>query len=237
MISAERFSQIAGSYWSSVLPGLSHFVRASNQNAEQYADRLTLESDPGRHAVISEMAFLLWGQQHAGLELMNMADAFAAASTRLGVKWDGDLYPSTLEEVEAREAQMIFENLRRFDEAVDFTSLVVEPRLMGCGVISGGAPDFVAAITAASGTAEVIGEIKTVQRTFRSTDYRQMVAYLVLNFASTHRIADVLLLVNPLSGTFVNIDVGSFFWFTRSQTPDEAVAEIAYEWSGPPLSP
>jgi hypothetical protein len=237
VISAERFAQVAGSYWSALLPGLTQFVRASNQNALQYADRLFLNSVPSRHAVVSEMAFLLWGQHHVGVRDLDLEKTFSLASTRLGLKWDGDPYPTELQDTEAHEALLLLGNLKQFDATFDFTSMVVEPRLSGCGVVAGGTPDFVAERDGPAGTVDIIGEIKTVQRTFRSTDYRQMIAYLVLNFAANHRIADILLLVNPLNGTLVSIDVGSFFWFTRSQPADEAVAEIAYEWSGPPLSP
>jgi hypothetical protein len=83
----------------------------------------------------------------------------------------------------------------------------------------------------------VVGELKTVDRNFRSVDYRQVVAYVVLQYAATSEVFDFLWLANPLRGTLVSIDVDSFFWLTRSQSSDEACAEIAYDWAAPGVSP
>lgn len=236
MISAERFSQIAGSYWSAQLPRLSHFVRTSNTTARQYAEPVAMQSSHDRHAVVTETAFVMWKAEISG-DAVDPAEAFAEASRRLSVVWDQADFSPSIEPQEANDATALLGNIRRLITFTGLQDVVVEPPLLGCGVVSGGTPDFQGRLWKADQERLVVGELKTVDRNFRSVDYRQVVAYVVLQYAATSEVFDFLWLANPLRGTLVSIDVDSFFWLTRSQSSDEACAEIAYDWAAPGVSP
>lgn len=235
MISAERFAQVSGSYWKSLFPKMENFVRFSNGGASQYAEGIELLSDPNRHIVISETAFVLWRRHLEGQE-EDLDSAFTEASSRLSVVWDQGDFSQKLEEGEAVEVTRILSNMAAIEGHLGLSDIRVEPHLPGCGVVSGGSPDFYGRLLGATRDLTVIGEFKTVNRSFRSVDYRQVVVYLVLHWAATRELLDLLWLANPLRGTLVPIDVDSFFWLTRSQGADEAVAELANEWASPGVS-
>ena len=235
MISAERFAQISGSYWRSLFPKLENFVRFSNGAASRYAEPVRFTSDANRHIVLSETAFVLWLWHLAGEE-QDVDKAFVEASSRLSVVWDQADFSSTLEESERADVDAIRGNMLAVEGFIGLRNIVGEPELPGCGVISGGSPDFFGTLPSRARDLAVVGEFKTVDRSFRSVDYRQLVVYLVLHWAATRELLDVLWLANPLRGTLVPIDVDSFFWLTRSQGADEAVAEIANEWASPGVS-
>lgn len=235
MISAERFAQVAGSYWSTQFPRLEHFVRVSNLSVQSFGRTLELKSSHDRHAVVTEAAFVMWKAEHTGTPL-DPQSAFTEASSRLSVVWDQVDYSSDLSGDESDDILALHENIQALESISGLQDIVIEPSLPGCGVVSGGRPDF-SARAGLSGSRSLVGEIKTVQRNFRSVDYRQVVAYVVLTYASTHEVLDDLWLANPLRGTLAVVDVDSFFWLTRSQPSDEACAEIVYDWANPGVSP
>ena len=235
MTSAERFAQVSGSYWKSLFPKLEHFVRFSNGAASQYTEAVSFTSDANRHIVLSETAFVLWLWHLSGREA-DFDLAFSEASGRLSVVWDQADFSPTLEEAERVDVSLILRNMLAIEGWAGLGNIEGEPKLPGCGVISGGSPDFFGVLPGKTRNLAVVGEFKTVNRSFRSVDYRQVVVYLVLHWAATREILDVLWLANPLRGTLVPIDVDSFFWLTRSQGADEAVAEIANEWASPGVS-
>lgn len=235
MISAERFAQVSGSYWRSLFPKLENFVRFSNGGTSQFTDPVKFTSEANRHIVLSETAFVLWLWHLAGQE-QDFDLAFEAASARLSVVWDQGDFSARLEDSERADVAAIRGNMVAIEGWAGLKDIVGEPTLPGCGVISGGSPDFFGALPGISRGLAVVGEFKTVDRSFRSVDYRQLVVYLVLHWASTRELLDVLWLANPLRGTVVPIDVDSFFWLTRSQGADEAVAELANEWASPGVS-
>lgn len=214
---------------------MEHFVRFSNGAASNYADPASFHSDPSRHVVIAEAAFVRWLWRLAGQE-DDVDRAFAVASERLSVVWDQADFSPGLEDVEREGIDSIFRNMVAVEGWQGLDEVVGEPALRGCGVISSGAPDFFGSLPGEGRRLQVVGEFKTVSRSFRSADYRQLVVYLVLHWSATKELLDTLWLVNPLRGQIVAIDVDSFFWLTRSQSADEAVAELASEWASAGVS-
>jgi hypothetical protein len=230
MVTAEKFSQIAGSYWSSLLPRLSSFVSLSNNNAQHYADPLTLTSLPQRRPLITETAFVAW-------KTGSLADAEHIARSRLAVLWNQIPMEDPLTGLEWLDVEIIHARLQSLQEIGGIDDVTIEPFLPGCGFLDSGAPDFLATINIDSTPKQVLGEIKMVERHFRSVDYRQMVCYLALYYAQNSKILDYLWLVNPIRGIFVPIDVDSLFMLVRGQLSSEAVPELVYEWSSPGISP
>lgn len=230
MVTAEKFSQIAGSYWSSLLPRLSNFVSLSNNGAQRFSDPLVLTSSPLRRPLITETAFVAW-------KTGSITGAEGIARSRLAVLWNQIPLTGPLTPLEMLDVAVLHSRLTSIHEIGGIREVTIEPSLPGCGFLDGGAPDFLATIDIDSKAGQVLGEIKMVERQFRSVDYRQMVCYLVLYYAQHSKILEYLWLVNPVRGTFVPIDVDSLFMLVRGQSSSEAVPELVYEWSSPGVSP
>lgn len=230
MVTAEKFSQIAGSYWSSLLPRLSNFVTLSNNGAQHFAHALTLKSAPRRRPLVTETAFVAW--KNGRLE-----GAEEIARSRLAVLWNQIPLAEPLSRSELSDAATISTRLDSISNIGGIYDVTIEPRLQGCGFLDGGAPDFLAKIEVESKTGLVLGEIKMVERHFRSVDYRQMICYVVLYYAQHSKILEYLWLVNPIRGIFVPIDVDSLFMLVRGQSSSEAIPELVYEWASPGVSP
>lgn len=230
MVTAEKFSQIAGSYWSSLLPRLSSFVALSNSNAQHFAEPLYLRSIPARRPLVTETAFVAWKNS-------SLVGSEEIARSRLAVLWNQIPLSESLTSLEWLDVEVIHNRLKSISDIGGISELTIEPSLPGCGFLDGGAPDFLATIDVDSRTGSVLGEIKMVDRHFRSVDYRQMVCYLILHYAQYSKILEYLWLVNPIRGIFVPIDVDSLFMLVRGQPSSEAVPEIVYEWSSPGISP
>ena len=230
MVTAERFSQISGSYWSSLLPQLSKFVAISNQGTREFTDPISLMSSPRRHPLVTETAFVAW-------MTCTLNGAEESARNRLAAVWNQVPLAQPLDPTEMNDVVSIASQLSALRDIEELGLTTIEPKLSGCGFISGGTPDFIGDLSVGSEHGTVLGEIKMVNRNFRSADYRQMVCYLALYYARTHRILEYLWLVNPIRGTVMHIDVDSFFMLTRGQASSQAVPELVYEWSSPGVSP
>jgi hypothetical protein len=230
MVTAERFSQIAGSYWSSLLPRLSNFVSIANKRAQQFGEPLELTSSPLRRPLVTETAFVAWKNG-------TLADAEDIARARLAVVWDQVPIVDSLSPFEWHDVEVIRNRLEGLREIGGIKDLSIEPILAGCGFLASGAPDFVATIEVQGRAALVLGEIKMVERHFRSVDFRQVICYLALYYAQHAKILEYLWLVNPIRGVLIVIDVDSFFALVRGQPSSEAVPELVYEWSSPGVSP
>ncbi len=230
MITAERFSQTSGSYWSSVLPSLSKFVGISNQATRHYADPVVLTSDPARRPLVTETAFVAWKSG-------DLSSAEEVARLRLRAVWNQIPMARPLDHIEERDVEQLTRQLFLLQDIPELTAFQIEPVLPGCGFISGGTPDFVANLVAGERQGRVLGEIKMVDRLFRSVDYRQMVCYLCLYFSAHRDLLEFMWLVNPIKGVVTHIDVDSFFMLVRGQPASESVSELLYEWSAPGVSP
>jgi hypothetical protein len=111
------------------------------------------------------------------------------------------------------------------------SDIEIEPRIPGCGIISEGTPDLVAWRESNSSRDLVLAEVKSVDRTFRSIDLRQMTAYVALLFSHRHIIPRLLLLVNPLRGTAVELAVEEFFEGAAGSPADTVVQRLLADWS------
>jgi hypothetical protein len=81
----------------------------------------------------------------------------------------------------------------------DAKPLIIRPLFPGCGFIDASEGDIIAGKT--------IFEIKTVDRTFRTIDIRQLVAYAALNFAAPRYEVERLGLFNPRRGVLWESDL------------------------------
>ena len=233
MATAERFAAANGSYWAGVLPRLEQFVRLSNLGPERFARAIPIDFTPARQAFVSETAFMLWAHPIQTEPMRaRVVPAEAAARDRLAELFSATEIEAPLTRSEQAVALLMARRLgeysmsRRRLQHVEF-----EPRLPGCGVISSGVPDVVARDVSRHDSPLMIIEVKAVDRTFRSTDYRQLVCYTILYFAARRLLPDVLALVNPLRGTAIEIGVEAFFYDVSGSSADEVVQRLMTEWS------
>jgi hypothetical protein len=229
--SVERFSGRFASYWNAVLPRLDHFVRLSNLGPDRLAPQLIVHFAAERQALVSETGFMLWASFLRG-QRTNVDAASELARQRLeSLVFEGYLLPP-LSRDERAMATEIGRRLRSYGrEHADLRDCEVEPHLPGCGVIGGGVPDLVANDHARPGAPTVLVEVKSVDRSFRSTDFRQLVCYTVLYFAARHALPDALYIVNPLRGTATEVGVSTFFEDVAGASADDVVHRLATEWS------
>jgi hypothetical protein len=232
MMSAERFAVISGSYWSSIFPRLEHFVRVSNSGSRVFDSPIELDSAAKRHPFVTETAFLMWKSVMIdGVELDTRAAQSTARVRLAAVSRQVSLGPD-LTSVENSEAEMIAGRLLRYFRVLKNLSQVeIDPKLPGCGPISGGTPDLLAVDSSYGVGVQIMAEIKTVNRKFRSTDIRQLIIYLVLYFAQYEYLPSVVMVVNPLLGRSIEIGVDDLFEFTSGRSGQDVMSELLFEWS------
>jgi hypothetical protein len=236
MLTAERFASRYGSYWSAVFPRLEHFVRLTNLGPKRLAPALEITFAPERQALVSETAFMLWvGSQ--GALAADIEKAFHAARRRLKELVPEQQTADDLSDSERLIARKMAQRLSEYVSSdLELSEIEIEPHLPGCGTVSSGVPDVVAVDTSRGRRLRTVLEVKAVDRTYRSADFRQLATYAVLLFAARHYIPDLFALVNPLRGTAVEIGVGAFFEDSAGEPPDELIQHLLAEWSDPRLS-
>lgn len=232
MMSAERFAVTSGSYWSGIFPRLEHFVRISNTGPRVFDSPINLSSAGKRHPFITETAFLRWKSVMIdGVELDSHTAQTTARHRLSAVSRQVSLGPD-LTSAERGETEILAGRLLRYFKTIKNLSHVeIDPKLPGCGPISGGSPDLLAVDNSYGVSVQIMAEIKTVNRKFRSTDIRQLIIYLVLYFAEHGYTPSVVMVVNPLLGRSLEIGVEDLFEFTSGRSSREVISELLFEWS------
>lgn len=230
MPTAERFANRYPSYWGAVFPQLEHFVRVTNLGPKRLEPALGVKFPAHRQALVSETAFMLWAQQGQDHE------AEAAARARLAELLDAKQLAPPLVDVEWAVARELARRIGDYArDELHLRDAVVEPRLPGCGAVSGGTPDLLGTARIGGRWLSAIVEIKAVDRTFRSSDFRQVAAYAALLFAARDAIPELFVVMNPLRGTAVEVGVTEFFYDAAHARPDEVLQHLVSEWSEPRL--
>jgi hypothetical protein len=231
-MSAERFAVTSGSYWSGIFPRLEHFVRISNTGPRIFDFPIDLISPGQRHSFISETAFLMWKSMMIDGVDLDTHTAQASARDRLSaVSRQVSLGPDLTND-ERGEADVLAGRLLHYFKAIkNLSNVEIDLRLPGCGPISGGSPDLLAVDNSYGVGVQVMAEVKTVNRKFRSADLRQLIIYLVLHFAKYGYAPSVVMVVNPLLGRSLEIGVDDLFEFTSGRPSREVISELLFEWS------
>jgi hypothetical protein len=222
------------------MPRLEHFVRFSNLGPRRVFAPLRIEFPAHRQALVSETAFMLWsfGAQPQRSEAASLQRATIAARNRLGELGMADKVAGQLS---SQEIDAVRELARRLDayttaDHYQLADVRVEPRLAGCGVVTGGVPDILARYGDRQNRPMVVVEVKAVDRSFRSADFRQLAAYVVLYFAEHQVLIEVLALFNPLRGTSLEVGTEEFFDDAAGAPADELVQRFVGDWSAAGVS-
>ncbi len=138
--------------------------------------------------------------------------------------------------LERREAAVLAARLRRFVNARVPTSLVVSPEIPGCGLINRATADVLITRQRFGSLAEpdcvehLLYEVKSVDRSFRAVDMRQLITYAALMAADDVPPATVGI-INPRLGTFVECAFDAMALDISGLHGDELLQQIIFDIS------
>lgn len=196
---------------------LEQVVRWANDHLVSSGRAVPSISDPKRHSLISETAFLLSRHDQEKIEpplieIEHEARAFLSNLPR------SESVAQPLTEIEWWEVNELRDRIARY------TRWLADPEfgpvVPGCGIVDQAIGDIVAA-------AELI-EVKAVTRPFRSVDFRQMLTYAALFYSKGARF-EKLTLLNPRNSYHVSMSLGDIASGSGGKSAVELLHELV-EW-------
>jgi hypothetical protein len=233
VIDASTFAAEYGGFWKSVTPTCELFVRWANLSGYERWSRPLVPQGATRRALTAEVAFALFCRRHQKAEsgdgLGEIASALSETVERLApFASEGLDLESPLSATEQDEIDKISMRLDLFFRGEE-QPRVLRPVFRGCGFIGASEGDVLCADT--------LYEVKTVDRTYRSSDFRQLLAYCALNAASNQFEFNRVGICNPRRGTSVVVSVEELvFEASGKEISGELLSEIVYAISGPSIS-
>ena len=213
MISEKSFSIHFSNFWRAALPNLESVVRTLNLAAEREFRPLVPKSLPRRRDMISETGFRLFGQHVAG-HPQSPEMAFHEAETYIGSR------AAPLNDIELAECIAIADRLAVYVRRIGTKSVTFLPLHRGHGMMAPCAGDIA--------VDERIVEVKYVDRSFRSTDVRQVLCYCALSHFSNEEKYLYMSLFNPLRGTGISISVEELIDSASGRSAEEFYQEFSY---------
>jgi len=228
MISAEEFAHQFGSYWERQVPLLDEFVRRVNRTYDRYMPELYGVAVPSaRRALINEIGFDLFGlavrdggvQESRRFTRAEALESYFHVKTRLRAITDSsamsDAVPS---EGELGEARGIADRISQYFRMTRVSPLTVSPAFKGCGVISQSNGDIIGG--------ETLYEVKSVNRTFRGSDFRQLLVYVAMNYGDDAFEIENVAILNPRRGIVFEAPLEEFANQAAGMPPVELVAQV-----------
>jgi hypothetical protein len=204
MISERKFAHTYTAFWNNLTPLSNYCVHTLNENAKTFAKTITTNSAPYKRALIAEIGFelfvysLQFGKVKNIKELgININDVVLHSKHRLVKELNEYRVNQTLDSVDLIEINGIAQNLLTYFNKTDISLLKVRPSFQGCGVINKCEGDFV--------YGDDLIEIKSVNRTLRVIDVRQILVYLALDFIERRKVFKNIIFINPRLGTFIKL--------------------------------
>jgi hypothetical protein len=167
MISERLFARSYASFWRDLLPFSEAFVRGLNSNWDKLERPTSEQPEPLERAVINEAAVRLFRLHTEGAAIDKEA---ACRAIQEAAAWldcpEMEVGPFGVFEVSIMASELS----HRFGNV----NIVFAPPFRGCGILSSCQADFI--------VGEVLVEVKSGYRSFRSADLRQVLVYLALNY-------------------------------------------------------
>jgi hypothetical protein len=252
LISAENFAKERTSYWSERLPLLERFVRAANLSVDRLSPPITSTVPAERHAFIAELAFELL---KSGLNLKTDSSETVRATTRAEtievvrhrIARLANLSESEIPDPDPNEwdeIRKLHGRLRRFLRERQPDEILVAPELSGCGIIDRAAADLLlrrhlanhAGFARSVQSAEMLlYEVKVVNRTFRASDFRQLIVYAAL-MAADGTAPQRVGLVNPRLGIYFESTADELTMDTAGMPAEELLQQIIFDISATEVS-
>lgn len=226
LIGATKFAGAYGSFWKSATPTLDLFVRRINLDLYVRDDvPVELGIDPTRSALVAETAFEIFSQLFTGDEIENdffervIEAAKGAATRRLKLLNAENLDPPFSNEERAATEDIYGRLFRFFTHDIEET-IHVRPIFPGCGFIDRSEGDVI--------VGSALYEIKSVERTFRSVDLKQLITYAMLNHKSGAYGIDSIGLYNPRRGTYFEMTIDEVCIEISGMSGIELLEQLAY---------
>jgi hypothetical protein len=201
MISSTQFALSHHSFWSDCFPALENYVRVINSGGyERSFHELAWEVAPSRSALVSETGFCLSRMPTAPIDSA-IADARLRLANLPGVTSDNE----PLTPVEQKAAVDLASRIGVMAKQLvgQNASLIYDPLFNGCGLLGNSRGDI--------RSKSVLIEVKSVDRTFRSTDFRQLVTYIFQDRVGGASSVEKLALLNARRGTTFAAKISDFF--------------------------
>ena len=128
---------------------------------------------------------------------------------------------------EKKEVTELFQRLSNFF-VKEHSPQQIRPIFKGCGFVDASEADVLAKST--------LFEVKTVERSFRSVDLRQVITYAALNHSSKEVEITNLGLANPRRGVFFELPLNEISMEISGRTADERVSTIVQTISSGEIS-
>jgi hypothetical protein len=216
---AEKFTPV----WHEVLPLLTaNFMRVFNESHIVMLPGSLKVKSTGHPDVISEYAYHLTRLSYErGVELNDelgkdiKIEAFEASlGSILRSRRVTDI-PEALNDVESNEGILLARNTRSFLNTLNDGTIVFGPTLPGYGIIASCAADV--------SIGKSLFEIKTVKRTFRSKDLKQLILYLALQSVTGQRKWEFAGLYNPRLGVYCRFNIDGMIGTLSGNRPPQEV--------------
>lgn len=204
MITATQFSSSHNSFWANCFPALENYVRLINAGGyERQFLELDWKVEAHRSSLVSEAAFCL-----SKSETISTAEAFREAKLRLSQLPGIDNSFEVESELESLSAEQLSDRLKRLLSIVigKRSPFQFEPYFKGLGILGHAVGDF--------RTVDHIVEVKAVDRGFRSSDFRQILTYFLMDFCENNTPINYISIVNPRRGIYFYQSVQDFFGYT-----------------------
>jgi hypothetical protein len=223
MISEHTFSNSFTSFWKSALPNLESVVRTLNYAPEREMLPLKAETDALRRDIVSETGFRLFGLTSAEAAQPSQLLAQAHSQALYYLRRE----KSDLTKEESSEAIELARRLSSYAGSTGGLSQFM-PSFAGHGMMTACYGDLV--------IGKRLVEIKYVDRTYRSTDLRQLLCYCGLRYFETGATFSEVSVFNPLRGTSINLGLEELIDSASGRSSAAFFSELSYVLSSGEIS-
>lgn len=203
MISELQFIRNYSSFWNSLFPGGDDYIRIINSSlGKRLNDNITIKDNPNRRALVNGVAFNIFtkiiNKQFSRSILNNIYNENPIILEVINeeTKFLSNLrYGSELKNILIDKEDAIIKTIcERLLKVYGRKSLLINPKIKGCGIIYECKPDII--------YGSVLGEIKAGNRNFGIKDIRQLYVYLALNQQSKEFELNQIEMYNPRTGIY-----------------------------------
>jgi hypothetical protein len=233
VIDAAKFATAYTAFWNTATPICEHFVRKLNTSLYTLICPPIKNSQTKDRALIAEMSFALFDLHSSGkMTGAPQADIEIAAEKEarrhlLPFLRQGLVLPVSLDAAQTNEVRVISNRLRNHFKR-PAQHLAMRPVFSGCGLIDKSEGDLI--------YGNVLYEVKTVDRPFRSSDVRQLLAYAALNHFSGQFPIACIGVFNPRRGVSFDAKIDDVAREVCGRPPSFLFDEIAQVTSSGEIS-
>ena len=241
MISEITLAKHFSSLWDMITPNSENVIKSLNKTLIGLRRYPFNYSKPERRALINEIGFELFSQtlqrsdagpdgiSLAGRRAMAIAAAQANQSRFEHHAKDILVDPSQIEMLESMSiANTLSSYVREIRLHTTDRQVSLRPDLRGCGILDKCEADLL--------VGDILIEVKSGDRNFRSLDLRQLLIYATLNYIEgTHKIRKISC-VNPRRAVYFLVDIDTVCLQIANRSSQELFGELSYALSSGGIS-